>query len=108
MSHNLTPDRALMAGNLSSNLVSPSYKLRLSLKERKTIGTEIVSFTFERPAWVRHRPGQYMQWSLPLEPSDSRGVRPFFSLAFSPTEGEIMVAARFPRRSAGPKRPCSQ
>jgi len=51
--------------------------------------------TFQKPAWFRHRPGQYMEWSLPVSHGDSRGARRYFSLASSPTEDEIMVAARF-------------
>lgn len=94
--HNLTPEQALMAGNLFSYLVSPSYKIRLALKEQRRIGSEIVNFTFAKPAWFRHRPGQCMEWSLPLQKTDSRGTRRFFSLASSPTEKEIMVTARFP------------
>ena len=73
LGHNLTPEQALMAGNVFSYLVSPSYKIRLELKEQRRIGSEIVSFTFARPAWFRHRPGQYMEWSLPLQKTDSRG-----------------------------------
>ena len=96
LGHNLTPEQALMAGNVFSYLVSPSYKIRLELKEQRRIGSEIVSFTFARPAWFRHRPGQYMEWSLPLQKTDSRGARRFFSLASSPTEEKIMIAARFP------------
>jgi len=88
-----------MAGNLFSYLVSPSYKLRLALKERHTIGHEIVSFSFQKPAWSRQRPGQYMEWTLPVSQADSRGARRYFSLASSPTEDEIMVAARFPQRA---------
>jgi ferredoxin-NADP reductase/Na+-translocating ferredoxin:NAD+ oxidoreductase RnfD subunit len=96
LGHNLTPEQALMIGNLFSYLVSPSYKLRLEMKEQRRIGSEIVSFTFARPAWFRHKPGQYMEWSLPLHNADSRGTRRYFSLASSPTEDEIMIAARFP------------
>ncbi|MGO9310773.1 MAG: oxidoreductase [Spirochaetia bacterium] len=96
LGHNLTPEQALMAGNLFSYLVSPSYKLRLALKQQRSIGSEIVSFTFQKPAWFRHQPGQYMEWSLPVSRGDSRGARRYFSLASSPTENEIMIAARFP------------
>ena len=95
LGHNLTPEQALMAGNLFSWLVSPSYKLRLELREKRTIGSEIVSFTFRKPAWFRHRPGQYMEWSLALPRAEGGGTRRFFSLASSPTENEIQFAARF-------------
>ena len=97
LGHNLTPEQALMAGNLFSYVVSPSYKVRLALKEQRQIGPEIVSFTFRKPSWFRHRPGQYMEWSLPVAHGDARGTRRYFSLASSPTEEDIIVAARFPR-----------
>ena len=97
---NLTPEQALMAGNLFSWLVSPSFKVRLTLKERREIGKGIMSFTFPRPAYLLHKRGQYMEWSLPLSKSDSRGNRRYFSLASSPTENEVMIAARFSPRSS--------
>jgi glycine betaine catabolism B len=104
LGHNLTPEQALMAGNLFAWLVSPSYKLRLVLKDRREIGRGIISFTFERPRGLRHGPGQYMEWSLPLargdRRGDSRGNRRHFSLASSPTEHDIMIAARFFPRSS--------
>ncbi|HET6450686.1 MAG TPA: hypothetical protein VFI08_05210 [Spirochaetia bacterium] len=96
LGHNLTPEQALMAGNLVSYLVSPSWKLRLALRERRQIGPGLYSFAFEKPSWFRHRPGQYMEWSLPVRASDSRGSRRYFSLASSPTEDQILIAAKFP------------
>jgi len=96
LGHNLTPEQALMAGNFFSWLVSPSWKLRLALHEQKQIGPGLYTFTFEKPSWFRHRPGQYMEWSLPMRAADSRGTRRYFSLASSPTEDRIMIAAKFP------------
>ncbi|HUJ75481.1 MAG TPA: FAD-dependent oxidoreductase, partial [bacterium] len=96
LGHNLTPEQALMAGNLFSYLASPSWKLRLALRERRQIGPDLYSFTFDKPSWFRHLPGQYMEWSLPIHTADSRGTRRYFSLASSPTEDQIMVVARFP------------
>jgi ferredoxin-NADP reductase/Na+-translocating ferredoxin:NAD+ oxidoreductase RnfD subunit len=98
LGQNLTPEQALMAGNLFSWLVSPSFKLRLALTESREIGRGIRSFTFARPRGFRHRLGQYMEWSLALPRGDSRGNRRYFSLASSPTEESLMIAARFPPR----------
>ena len=92
---NLTPEEALLAGNLFSFTVSPSFKLRLRLKERREIGNGIMTFTFPRPPGFTHRLGQYMEWTLPLSKGDSRGTRRYFSIASSPTEGDLMIAARF-------------
>jgi glycine betaine catabolism B len=96
LGHNLTPEQALAAGNLFAWIVSPSFKLRLALQERREIGREIVSFTFPRPPGLRHEAGQYMEWSLPLARGDNRGNRRHFSLASSPTENDLMISARFP------------
>ena len=93
---NLTPEEALLIGNLFSFFVSPSRKLKLALKGRREEGTGITSFVFPRPAGFTYRPGQFMEWSLPLRKSDSRGTRRYFSLASSPTEPDLMIAARFP------------
>jgi glycine betaine catabolism B len=98
LGRNLTPEQALLVGNLFSYLVSPSFKLRLVLKEKKLLAPGLLAFAFPRPPGMTHRLGQYMEWSLPLAHGDSRGARRYLSLASSPTEDEILVAARFPEK----------
>ena len=92
---NLTPEEALLIGNLLSFIVSPSYKLRLALKERTTVARETLAFTFPKPPGFTHRVGQFMEWTLPVAKGDGRGERRYFSIASSPTEKDILVAARF-------------
>ncbi len=41
-----------------------------------------------------------MEWSIPLRNADSRGNRRYFSLASSPTEPGLMIAARIPPRAS--------
>jgi ferredoxin-NADP reductase/Na+-transporting NADH:ubiquinone oxidoreductase subunit NqrB len=101
---NLTPEEALLIGNLFSFIVSPSFKVRLTLKESARIGEGMMSFTFKKPKGFTHRLGQYMEWSLPLSKGDSRGNRRHFSIASSPTEPDIMIAARFYPVSSAYKR----
>jgi ferredoxin-NADP reductase/Na+-transporting NADH:ubiquinone oxidoreductase subunit NqrB len=95
LGQNLTPEDALLIGNLFSYIASPSFKLRLQLKETREIGSGIWSFTFAKPDGFTHRLGQYMEWSLAVSRGDSRGSRRHFSIASSPTEPDIMIAARF-------------
>ncbi len=106
LGHNLTPEQALMAGNVFSYLVSPSYKIRLELKEQRRIGSEIVSFTFARPAWFRHRPGQYMEWSLLLQKTDGRGLAGTSVLPVLPRKRRSWSPRVFPRRPAGSRKRC--
>jgi ferredoxin-NADP reductase len=97
---NFTPEEALLLGNLFSYAVSPSFKLALRLKERREIGNGILAFAFEYPQGFSHRLGQYMEWTLPLGELDERGNRRYFSIASSPTESELLIAARFYPKSS--------
>lgn len=97
---NFTPEAALLLGNLFSYAVSPSFKLSLRLKERKEIGNGILAFSFDYPQGFNHRLGQYMEWTLPLGELDDRGNRRYFSIASSPTESELLIAARFYPKSS--------
>jgi ferredoxin-NADP reductase len=100
---NLTPEEALLIGNLFSFVVSPSFKLKLALKERAEIGSGIIAFTFPKPTGFTHRLGQYMEWALPVAGSGRGGNRRYFSIASSPTEPDLMIAARFYPKSSGYK-----
>ena len=97
---NFTPEEALLIGNLLSFLLNPSFKLSLKLKERREIGSGIIAFSFDCPRGFNYRTGQYMEWRLPKNGMDNRGNRRYFSIASSPTEPELMIAARFYPRSS--------
>ena len=93
---NFTPEEALLIGNLFSFLVSPSFKVKLALKQRRLIGTGTMSFAFAQPTRFTHRLGQYMEWTLPMGKGGSGGNRRHFSIASSPTEPDLLIAARIP------------
>jgi ferredoxin-NADP reductase len=101
---NLTPEEALLLGNLFSFIVSPSFKLSLKLKERREIARGIISFAFPRPAGLSYRTGQFMEWTLPLKKGDGHGARRYFSIASSPTEADLLIAARFSTNGSRYKR----
>lgn len=100
---NFSPEEALLLGNIFSFMVSPSFKLVLQLRDKRAIGRNILSFAFDRPSGFDHRLGQYMEWTLPLERIDSRGNRRYFSIASSPTENQLLIAARFYEHSSSYK-----
>jgi ferredoxin-NADP reductase len=41
-----------------------------------------------------------MEWGIPIRKGDSRGNRRYFSLASSPTEPDLLIAARIPAHSS--------
>ncbi|HVB20073.1 MAG TPA: hypothetical protein VNF51_02185 [Candidatus Paceibacterota bacterium] len=92
-----TPELALLIGNLYASVVSPQGRFVLTLiaKNRLANGTYEFVFAPDRP--FLFRAGQYLEWTLPHRPADSRGNRRFFTIASSPTEadGMIRIGAKF-------------
>lgn len=91
----LTPELALVIGNILSFIVSPKYKLFLKLKEKLQINPEIIDFVFVSDQKFNFIPGQYMEWTLPHKNIDERGNRRFFTIASSPTENTVHLGVRF-------------
>ncbi len=92
-----SPELALIAANFFAFIVSPKGRHVLRLKERRDLGRGISSFSFAYPGGFTHEPGQYADFALPIRAKDGRGARRAFSIASSPTEPEILIAARIPK-----------
>ncbi len=90
-----TPEIALITGNIFAYIVSPKYKLILSLKEKIRLTSDTFDFVFDLPKKIDFIPGQYMEFTFDHPHSDGRGNRRYFSLANSPTEKEIRLGVRF-------------
>ena len=90
-----TPELALVAGNLFSYLISPKIKLFPVLKEKLKIANDTADFVFSINSKFTYQPGQYMEWTLPHDHSDSRGNRRYFTLASSPTEPDLRIGVKF-------------
>lgn len=90
----LTPEMALVAGNIYSYIVNPKYRMALSLSRKIKISPDTYVFEFERPKDFKFTPGQYLEWTLPHPGADSRGNRRYFSIASGPQE-PLMMAVKF-------------
>ena len=91
----LTPELALLAGNLFSYLISPKQKLVLKLKRAMRLSPDVYEFAFATNKALSYKPGQYLEWTLAHGSADSRSVRRYFTLASSPTEPDIKLGVRF-------------
>lgn len=100
----LTPEIALIIGNIFSYIVSPKYKLILTLKQRIRLSPTIYDFVFATNFPVKFAPGQYMEFTYEHPKVDSRGNRRYLSLANSPTESEIRVGVKFENPPSSYKR----
>lgn len=90
-----TPEIALLINNLFSYIVSFKGKLLLNLKEKLQIAPDIYDFVFGIDRKLRFLPGQYMEWTLDHKNPDSRGTRRYFTIAASPTEGNLRIGVKF-------------
>jgi ferredoxin-NADP reductase/Na+-translocating ferredoxin:NAD+ oxidoreductase RnfD subunit len=99
-----TPELALLVGNILSYILSPKSKHALVLKEKKEVGKYLFDFVFATDGRVRFRPGQYMEWTLAHQGSDSRGNRRYFTIASSPTENDLRLGVKFPKPPSSFKR----
>jgi ferredoxin-NADP reductase/Na+-translocating ferredoxin:NAD+ oxidoreductase RnfD subunit len=93
-SYFITPQSALLFGNVFAYLVSPKYQLRLRLEEKRVLSAKVTDFVFEPDRQPRFLPGQYLEWTLDLPQSDGRGNRRTFSLASSPTELDVHLGVK--------------
>jgi len=96
----LSPELALIAGNIYTYIVGPKYRFELTLKEKIKSSADIVTFVFNPVKNFQFIPGQYMEWTLPHKNSDNRGNRRYFSIASSPTEKELMIAVKIPENAS--------
>jgi len=90
-----SPEIALLVGNIFSYIVSPKQKLILSLKEKVQIAKDTYDFVFVPDKDFTFFPGQYLEWTINPENSDTRGNRRYFTIASSPTEKEIRIGVKF-------------
>ena len=89
-----TPQLALLLGNILSYILSSKQKLFLTLKDRLPMGADMYEFIFQPNMKLNFIPGQYLEWTLPNEKTDSRGNRRYFTIAASPTEAEIRLGVK--------------
>jgi len=100
----LTPELALLIGNMFSYLSCPREKLLLKLVEKKQIAYQTYEFIFKADRKLNYLAGQYLEWTLPHQNPDSRGVRRYFTLASSPTEKFLKIGIKFYPNAASFKR----
>ncbi len=90
----LTPELALLAGNVFSYLVSPKARYLLRLKARAQLAPDIYDFRFASDRRLRFRPGQYLEWTLEHAHPDNRGNRRYFTIASSADEREVRIGVK--------------
>lgn len=99
----LTPELALVSGNIFSYIISPKYKLLPKLSQKLRLAPDVADFVFTTEHHINFKPGQYMEFTLPHDSPDDRGNRRYFTLANSPTENNLRLGIKFYPKSSSYK-----
>jgi ferredoxin-NADP reductase/Na+-translocating ferredoxin:NAD+ oxidoreductase RnfD subunit len=100
----MTPELALVIGNILFFVTSLKQKLFLTLISKQEIAPLVYEFTFNKPAGMKYKAGQYLEWMLPHGKTDSRGIRRYFSIASAPSESVLRLALKIPEKSSAYKK----
>ena len=100
----LTPELALLAGNLFAYAAGPKGRLVLTLERVERSASDSYDFIFRSPRKLAFEAGQYLEWTLGLNRSDNRGNRRYFTIASAPTEEAVRLGVKFYSRSSAFKR----
>lgn len=66
----------------------------LKLIDKKTEGTNIITWTFESSTPLSPVAGQYFHYVLPHDNADNRGTERWFTNSAAPSEGHIQISTR--------------
>ncbi|HTR18499.1 MAG TPA: hypothetical protein VMH91_00765 [Candidatus Paceibacterota bacterium] len=91
----MTPELALLAGNVFSYVVSPKGRFTLTLVRIEQAAKDAYDFIFTSDRPFSFKPGQYMEWTLSHRYPDDRGNRRYFTLASAPTEPHVRLGVKF-------------
>lgn len=96
----LSPEEALLIGNGVAFAIQPWKRLELRLETVKKEAAGLYSFAFSHQGRFDYKAGQYLEWTLPIRKSDSRGNRRYLTLSSSPTEDHLAFTVRMPQKSS--------
>lgn len=100
-----TFELGILSTNLITRLIWSEARILLRLKRKTELAANVFGFWFTPDAPMHHRPGQYLEWTLPHSHPDSRGIRRYFTIASSPTENDVLLAVKIlPANSSSFKR----
>ena len=100
----ITPELAILLGNVVSYFISPKTRVVLKLKEKIKTAPDSYDFIFSHSRNFAFAPGQYMEWTLGHDHPDTRGNRRFFTLASAPTEKTLRLGVKFYQQSSSFKK----
>ncbi|WP_342024174.1 oxidoreductase [Arthrobacter citreus] len=87
----MSPELALLAGNVLAFALAPRTGIRLRLRENRALTPTARELVFEPTRPLRFQPGQYVELSIPHGTADARGTRRIFSLTTAPQDSATVA-----------------
>lgn len=100
----MSPELALVIGNIAFAPTSLRQKLFLRLQSKREVAPQIFEFIFTKPLHFQFVAGQYLEWMLPHQNSDDRGIRRYFTVASAPSDGFLRLVFKRPENPSSYKR----
>jgi len=91
----ITPEVALVLGNLAFYFSTLRQKLILPLVKKTELTKNTIEFSFAKPKNMTWQAGQYLEWMLPHQAHDNRGIRRYFTIASAPQDDFLKIGVRF-------------
>lgn len=90
----MTPELALVIGNGFAYFVNSKQVVRLVYQSMTQEAEQVYDFVFTPDQSIKFIAGQYAEWTLPLQKTDDRGNRRYFTIASAPSESEIHLGVK--------------
>jgi glycine betaine catabolism B len=91
----MTPELALVAGNLLFYPRTLRRKLIMPLAAVHEVAKDTYEYAFVKPPQLRFCAGQYLEWMLPHSGADNRGIRRYFTIVSAPSDQYLKMTVRF-------------
>lgn len=83
---NSTPEFALVVANLFSFIIDRGRRYTLKFEKRELVAANTYEYYFSSPSVIKHKAGQYMEWSVPHGGVDTRGIKRYLTISSKPNE----------------------
>ncbi len=100
----VTPELALLVGNILFVPYRLHEKLMLTLQSIREVAPKTYEAVFSKPPTFRFVAGQYLEWMLPHTGSDSRGIRRYFTITSAPEESVLRLSYKLSTEASTFKR----
>ncbi|MBV1706280.1 MAG: RnfABCDGE type electron transport complex subunit D [Hyphomicrobiales bacterium] len=91
----LTPEIALLAGNVLAYATNPKSSFRFTLLRIEKMAADCYDYVFAVDRRLVFEAGQYLYWTLDVSQPDNRGNRRAFTIASAPNSDEIRLGVKF-------------